>query len=377
MLWCRGFVLLASLLAYGESARGADALLDVDQPLVTHSLPDQKLATQTALQRVLVRVSGRRDLGSSPGMGRAMSEAHRYASQMSFATTPTGEVLRLHFERASVESLLRSVGLPVWPSAHRPTLVLWLLADAPRRGIIGRNSSDPLLAALRAEAKERGLPVVVPVGDAGEADIVTAAALDARVFAPVAKASSRYGSQVALVGRIRSGVGKQSGLDAGLTKLSGQWWLVDPFALQNVSLPATSVEEQATAAIEWAIRRVSSPANARTASGPLMNYPITVSGVNSFQDYAGVLNTIKNLEVVNFVDVTEFSGDELSLRVRTRLPFATLARGVAAARGLTVVTSESTGSVGSATGETDAAQTATIALTSSAQAIHLQWGQGE
>ena len=353
----------ALLFAHGVRATEGDALYDVDQALATHSPAAQKLALQAALRRVLVRVSGKRDVGTSAGMLRAFAEPHRYTTQRAFVTTPAGEVLRVRFERTAVESLLKSAGLPLW-TAHRPTLVLWLLNDAPRRGISGRNSSDVLLAALRAEAQERGLPLVVPLGDAGEANAVTTA-VDTKVFAPIASVSNRYGSQVALVGRMKDGAGAQAGLR------SGQWWLIDPFGMQNVLLPAAPLPDQAGAAIEWAIRRVASPANARAGAGAVLGYPVVVTGVRTFEDYAGVLNSIKALEVVNDVDVTAYAGDQLDLQVRSRLPFAILARGIATARGLTVALTDTPAAAAAGTAETG---TATAAA---GQQIRLRWGRGE
>ena len=345
-----GVIAIGNLLSVSDAfgAEG-DALLEVDQPLASHAPAEQKRALQEGLRRVLVRVSGRRDVGTSPGMQRAFGEPQRYTEQMALAQAATGEVLRLRFNRAAVESLLKSSGLPLW-SARRPTLVLWLITDAPRRGVIGRNSSDGTLAAVRAEAKDRGLPLVVPLGDAEESAAVVGA-IEAKVQTPIAGVSARYGSQVALVGRLKRGGGSRAnaggvGVAAAgqslvgqlLTgqSLTGQWWLVDPFGVQTVTLPAASIAEEAAAAVEWAIRRVASPANARSATGAVVGYAALVGGVRSFTDYAGVLNSIKALEVVNDVDVMAYDGDQLELRIPSRLPFAVLARGIAAARGLTV-----------------------------------------
>ena len=337
----------------GARAAEGDALLEVDQPLAGHGAAEQQVALQEALRRVLVRLSGRQDMGRSAGMLRAFAEPHRYAAKMAFAVTGAGEVLRVQFARPALESLLKSAGLPLW-SARRPTLVLWLLTDAPRRGVIGRNSSDGLLAALRAEARERGLPLVVPLGDAGEAGTVTTA-VDAKVFTPVAAVSGRYGSQVALVGRVRNAGGGRD----------GQWWLIDPFSTQNIVLSGATTADQASAAIEWAIRRVASSANARTADGPLVAYPAIVTGVHTFDDYAGVLNAIRDSKVVNEVDVTAYGDDRLDLLLRSRVPFSILARGVAGAAGLSVPFAEREASAPAPDGA--------VTTAAAEQSIRLRW----
>lgn len=349
------FLLIGLTAAFAPSgiarADALDALLEIDAPLSSHDPAEQKLALQSALRLVLMRFSGHGDLGSSPGLMRALELPHRYTTRMAFVATPKGEVLRIGFNRAAVESLLKTAGRSVW-MAHRPTLVLWLVSDGPRHGLLGRNSSDPLLVALHEQAKARGLPLAIATGDAGEASL--AAGIDAKAFAPLVTASQRYGSQMALAGRVHA---------SGAGGVSGQWALIDPYGAQNVALQSATPLEQAAAVIDWAIRRLLADADPHIATAAPQNFQVRVTGINNFADYAGAITALKGLKLIKEVDVTVFVDDTLSLRVVSPAPFPSFARALAAAPGMTVVLDDVAANAdGSDASEQDGPQ-----------AVHLAW----
>jgi len=100
-------------------------------------------------------------------------------------------------------------------------MVLWLVIDGSRRAWSRANSSDLLLAALRAEARERGLPMQVAAGDEGEVAAVPPTAADADAIAALIARIEPLCTQIALVGHVAGAAGGGGRVTPG--PVSAQW----------------------------------------------------------------------------------------------------------------------------------------------------------
>lgn len=292
---------LHGLTAPAAFAVDADWILTADVPLASRAPADQKLALQEGMRRVLVRLSGRTTLGTSVPLARAFAEPHLYAKQITAVPIAGGEALRVTFNEAALSSLLKSMGMTVWPKT-RPQVVVWPAAgSATDARLVG---GGPFVAALQTAARARGVPLVVPRMDAADRAAVTGADVMGRVAEPVLKASSRYQAEMVLLGSWREGPGGRG---------NGDWLLFS--AAGPVPFRATSENavRHAEALTEWLVAvatgRQALPA-ALTGGQPLR---VQVDGIVTLDDYAGAIAALGKVSEVRDIQLTSFAGDVLVL----------------------------------------------------------------
>lgn len=181
-------------------------------------------AFNQALREVLIKVTGRRDVIDDPVITGRFSPADTYVQQ--YRTDADGTTW-VQFDRVALRRVLDEIGQPVWGD-ERPVTLVWLIMDygTGSRDILAAASdigvapdrfeapaaagiTDRLAAArdrLRQTAAERGLPLVLPLVDSQELDIVSISDVWGGFTESVVLASQRYGADAILVGRARARV---------------------------------------------------------------------------------------------------------------------------------------------------------------------------
>ncbi len=87
----------------------------------------EKLAA-AGLAKVIVKVSGSRDLPEPERLNIALAQANRYLQQFGYENAEQGYQLNLDYAKSAVDSLLRKLSMPIWPE-KRPQVLLWLAQD--------------------------------------------------------------------------------------------------------------------------------------------------------------------------------------------------------------------------------------------------------
>lgn len=161
----------------------------------------EKLAA-AGLARVIIKVSGSHNLPEPERLNVALAQANRYLQQFSYENAEQGYQLNLDYAKGAIDSLLRKMSLPIWPE-KRPQVLLWLAQDDfQQRQMLNVSEQPSLFDVVESIEADRGLPVSLPVMD-----------LDDRLAFPIGAAwslneqslqlaSSRYQSDVSLLGRM-------------------------------------------------------------------------------------------------------------------------------------------------------------------------------
>lgn len=168
-----------------------------------NSADNEQLAKQQALQQVLVKVSGQRNITDNPVIKKALGNS-AFISQIGFGEENGQHILSVTYDSKQIYNLLVQAKAPVW-SEPRPELTVWVVQDAPSgRQIVWEQSNSPLVSELKADAERRGLPVLVPVGDFQDVTAVDVADIWGGFLGPVTEASKRYETAGILIARVRS-----------------------------------------------------------------------------------------------------------------------------------------------------------------------------
>ena len=251
----------------------------------------QPEAVQQALDQVLVRISGR---PTAPDELRGERlPAAQLVQQYAYRTRSDGQtVLWIRFHPEAVDELLSVHGLPVW-GRNRPALMVWLAIDEPgRRSVVGADDRPDLEAALRAAARQRGLPVYLPLLDLEDLSRVGFEDIWSNLSEPLQAASARYRVDAMLVGRLTRYSDSRWG---------GDWTLYlggEQRSWQTGGGDQQVMGEAVNEAADFIARRYAPTAG----TGSPEQLQVTVVGIDNFRDFVGVLRYLSGLGPVGSVD---------------------------------------------------------------------------
>jgi uncharacterized protein len=310
--------LLAAPAAHAVPLRG---LYEASVPVADQNPQGRDPALRQALQTVLVRVTGTRNL-PEPAASTLLARATTLVQGYGYEAAPTGNGLRLRarFDPRAVEAALRSQGVAVW-GANRLSHIVWLALrdDGQPRGVLDGAAIAARAGAVLATAEARGLPFTFPSLDATDRQLVTFNELWSGSYAGAVGASRRYNADVVLVGR----VGREN------NRWIGRWTLLNNAGAAEEWGGVHDTLEQALAAgvDELADRQAQ---RFSTQAGSAQELRLQVTGVNSLADYGRALNYLRGLNPVRNAQVESAQGDALVLRLRVEGDPRTLARVIAA-----------------------------------------------
>lgn len=272
-------------------------------------------AFQPAMREVLLKVTGRAEVLQEAPIRQALSNAQRYVASWSYGTRrdATGEdsiVLEVIFYESEIQSLLENSGVPIWPR-NRPETLLWVVMqdELGERQVLGSDAQDEVIAALRAEAARRGLPVLFPLMDLQDRLQINAQQLWNLDEEAVRAASARYHAESILTLRAYRSLGGE---------LVGEAIFLFRGQPLHLDLYETDLAAFLEAPLELAARELSSH-YAVLLSGASGSVPVslTVQGIASAEAYAGVLRYVADLADVNAMNLVSVEGDTMTLSLRT------------------------------------------------------------
>ncbi len=291
-------------------------------------------AFEDALRRVLVKITGQRGITSEKNVMSQFAAADTYVEQ--FRTNPDGSIWVL-FDRVALRRMLDNVGQPVW-GEERPLTLVWLVMDygngsrdilAARSDLEDDDEPDLLVRPssavnpeiegavreiLTATAVERGLPLILPLIDSEELDIVSISDVWGGFTESLLLASQRYGVDAMLVGRARV---------RNVESARVRWTLI-------------LGKEQ----FEWDGDIASGPdriadffaARLGTSSGASGQMRLRVDGVNSLDDYGRLSRYLSVLDVIEEFSVDQVTGQTVIFSLLVRGDADRLMRSIALQR---------------------------------------------
>lgn len=168
--------LLLAVIALPLKAATVTDLYNAQVVLPSNDQQADTQARQQGLEQVLIKVSGQRDIAKNSYIKKAMAKPDSYISQYGYAQQQGQRVLNLAFSQSDIQKLLSSAHAPIWN--QRPNVLVWMVDDAHQdRQIVWDQSSNTALTDMRQMAKERGLPLTLPIGDFDDVTAISASDL--------------------------------------------------------------------------------------------------------------------------------------------------------------------------------------------------------
>lgn len=284
-------------------------------------LPDDTSATRQtafrqALAKVLIKMSGRREVLDAAATEAILANASRYVqsyhkTSATAATTgsrSTDGMLHVEFDGSVLERMLINAGLPVW-SGTRPATLAWLAVEENnRRYVLAENSTSAVLQALQQAAAERGVPVIVPLMDQTDQRLVEYVDIRGEFTSRLQQAAERYNAPNLLIGTLRL--------------MPGDTWHVKWRVLtENDSDSWTDGNVPLGQALQSGVDRLADVLSSRYAfvpspGGQLSEYILSVDNISTLQHYAQVLGLLQKLVFVEGVTPIRVAGAQVRFKVR-------------------------------------------------------------
>ncbi|MGA0806392.1 MAG: DUF2066 domain-containing protein [Pseudohongiellaceae bacterium] len=282
---------------------------------------ERQQAFVAAMRQILVKLSGRTDTLEHPDVLRALGMVQTYVEAWAYRSLPPepataaapasapGAVLEVSFFESQLQGLLDTAGIPLWP-ASRPDTLLWIVEQdaAGQRSLLG--PENPVFVSLQALAADRAMPLISPILDLQDRMALRPDVLWELDPAAIVGASSRYQTDSVLVLRIMR-------LVSGEVIARAEHHLRG--LVQQVEMLETPLEPFLDASIDLAARELASNYGVFVSgvADAAIQVSLTVHGIDSLEDYAGVLRYLEGLAVVKSVELTSASGSTLVFDVST------------------------------------------------------------
>ncbi len=232
-----GCLSVCALAAHAETVKN---LYQVRETVGGQTPEERDAATQRALETLVLRLTGDPKAFNASGLAAVRKDPQQIISQYGYEAGPP-ESLRVDFDPASTDTLLRQAGLPTWGNNRPSVLAWWLNEGSDGANLVG--DGQPTAEPLRRAASHRGLPLRLPLADLGEQTLGTAKTLDGSDATPLRAASERYGADGLLAVHAKQEGGKwtaQWHLYLGDRPEQGKAEGDDPAALADAVLLAVS-----------------------------------------------------------------------------------------------------------------------------------------
>ncbi|MHA1569210.1 MAG: DUF2066 domain-containing protein, partial [Alphaproteobacteria bacterium] len=285
---------------FGTFPSRADVIPDlyvIDVPVESQGREERATAIRAALERVLVRVSGRQRVLALPAVEAALEKPTRFVQRYRYEQRETGpgqkqRVLQVRFDEASINQLLRDNQLPVW-GRTRPAILVWLVVDDQRtRTLLSNDVNSDVRRVLEQQARQRGLPLRLPLYDLADRARLGITDVWGNFEDRILDASSRYQVEAVLVGRVyKAADNRWAGRWSLYSEGRRQDWESGGETLTDVMLPGIGQTAEALAQ--------------RFAQRSLVQIPgqvrIRIAGIDTLAAYTRAVRYLDSLDVVREV----------------------------------------------------------------------------
>lgn len=279
-------------------------LYEATAPLDPTKRRARDMAFVAAMEQVLVRVTGRRDIASDPGAAELLSEPGVFVQQ--FRETLDGE-LWVGFDGAAINQVLSSARLPIW-GTERPAVLTLIAMDlgGGERYVLAAEDEvpDPRRDALREsiveQAERRGLPLVLPLMDGQDRSVLSFTDLWGGYEDALTDAARRYGVDAVLLGRYRYDAPDRMRWTLFENDLAERW------------------VGQFEDGIEGASDRLALRYAVATDAALEGEVGLAVAGVADFDDFGRVLRFLQGLTAIERVSVRSLDEGEVVFGLELR-----------------------------------------------------------
>ncbi len=334
--------LLLGLAEFGSYALQVNGLYEQRVAIANESDTERDRAFREALEAVLLKITGERRWLEHPVLQQAVRNAQSYVEGISYAsetveviadelprpadpeTDQAGQVdpelaasslpalreqryIDVNFAASLLDELLASANIPVWDS-NRPSVLAWMVLQNAEgeRSMLTADSNPRIIAIIQDFVTERGLPIIFPVLDFEDRRALSEEALWTQDEAVISVASSRYGADSVLSGRL---------LFTASGELVGLW----QFIFQGQVEVFDGYDEELAGYLNAPLDRITNQLASYFAIVPETSSQqvvrLRVEGIKDLSAYSALVSYVSSLGLVQSVSMAALDGERLELQL--------------------------------------------------------------
>ena len=163
---------------------------------------DRKIALRNALQTVLIKVSGHREVLDNLEIKKAIRRSEQLLTDFRYQRQDNKMYVVVNFNEQKINQLLVDNGLPIW-GRLRPQLVVWLADERKlERSVMHSANMSDIRRVVSEFQAERGVPVVIPEQSVVESDAISSTDVWGRFDQMVSNASQSYAPEGIVIIRL-------------------------------------------------------------------------------------------------------------------------------------------------------------------------------
>jgi hypothetical protein len=296
-------MLLVLMLSLPVTAQ-IENLREASAPVASQSDEDRATAFATALEQVVVGLTGREDAVSAARAAGVLENPERFVQQYRYQADESGQLYVVaRFDGAALREALARAGIPVW-QPDRPPVLVWLAADTGAgRDVIG--GDDALRQALQEAAGRYGVPLMFPLLDLQDQQRVSVSDVSGGFPAPIVEASRRYGTPVVLIGSLRR--------DGSLVR--GRWTLLIDGRGDGWQGVAGSRQELIQQAMAELAQRLRDDYTVLATADSGEELRLWVAGIDDLAGYTRAERVLRGVPGVEDVSAEEIVGGRVHFRL--------------------------------------------------------------
>lgn len=272
---------------------------------IENTQPDSRgPAIKTALGMVLIKLTGDRNAPGDPVLQPVLKKAQSY--MLEFKLNDDGLRLWVRFDEETLTKDLRGLGVAVW-GKERPTTLLWLVINTDTgRKILSRDGNPDLVSVIDTRSHQRGIDLTYPLLDLEDDANIRPLDIQAGFMQQILAASGRYPVDAILSGSVDSpGADIWVGNWIGYINGESEKWRTEGDLADMV------IEE----GIDGMADFLASKFIHNTMPGQ-SNISLTVSGINTVEQYAAVLKYLGSLSSVTGLQVINVAPGNVSFSLQ-------------------------------------------------------------
>lgn len=297
-------MLIAVFLLLFMPAAIAETTVSVRLPVDDQQAESREQAVRTAMEQVLVRLTGQEEVVRSDAVRPLLQQPGRFMQRYQYEREDEGKLMMaMQFDGTAVRQALAARGVASWQT-NRPPVLVWLALERDgRRILVGGEDGVEERALLQSAATKRGLLLLFPLMDSEDQQRISPADVFGGFAERAAAAGERYGTAQMIMGRMhREGSGWAS-----------RWRLSGGDNANWSSTGATPDELLDAVAGELAVRQAKRYAVLPSAEDRRLR--IQVSGVGNLRDFDRLQRYLRTLGGVAAVQPLSLEPDRVTLQL--------------------------------------------------------------
>jgi uncharacterized protein len=284
----RVLVLLLTLWSGLATAAQVQGLYQAEVPVATQDQAARAQAFRSALETVLIKVTGSRGIVSEAAVQALLTDASRYVQQYGYRETQP-MTMWVQFDGVVLQEALTEANLPVWMD-ERPTVLVWIaVQNGDRRYLLAEDSGGKAREIVQGVAGARGVPILLPLMDLEDRARVSVADVLGGFDEAVLEGSARYEADAVATAQV--------------TALANDAWNARwRLKFGGDSLDWSFQGPTLDAVLTDGVHAIADALGARLAvvesAHPQGAMLISVEGVQSLEDFAQVRAYLENLSLV-------------------------------------------------------------------------------